>query len=306
MTQELVNRVAWLAKNPDIIFKPISKAYFGQYLIKVSLRVVGGSRRMYGAPFLGEPNYHPTDKRHIPTQQEFTNWWFDDCVDDAKAEARWVARNPNTPYRDPDIVVHPQLLGNRYIVDTLLWPRTERLKVDTHLLYRLHIARINKEPDIRFSRSQHTTFMYCKTEQRLTEMLNRLQIENDDILEIHYAHPDRVEHLADGKEYSKWADDWKYKVYFKELSEPNEGLYSYLASIEKEGHCLMPYNTIEKIMRVRGVLRTGLRAGQTRFWTVPWGRSHIYINDLDFILLFQMLAPGKYSNYIELVPIDDK
>lgn len=309
MTQELVNKSEWLEQNPFIRFKHIKKAYFGKYLIKVGLSIPGGSSRFYGAPWQVDPAYCKTSKP-FPTQQEFTDFMFEDCYDRAKRTNEWPG---NWYVKNLEYVTQPQLRGNRYIGD-VLWHMSltrrnkhgnELVELDTHCLYELHKLRVFIPNDIRLGRSQLLTFIYCNSEERMKEIIAQLKLTAKDVGEIHYAKPDHINTLRADKEYSKWAKDWKYKVFFKEMSVANPELYSYLSSLEREGLCHIPYGTASKILRERppGLAKATL-AG--RFWMAPYGRSHIYLNDLDTVLFLQMLAPGKYSNYIELVQIDDK
>jgi len=145
----------------------------------------------------------------------------------------------------------------------------------------------------------------AKTVSALIEKGTPYTISNHtEINEINYAHKDMVNDLKCGKEFSPYADKFKFKIFFKAFEKPNVELLEYLERLEEQGECLIPPRTKSKMIHK---WPDGSRQSQhmIRYWDTS-GRSFVYFKDMSYLLFIQMIATDRYSNFIELIAETDK
>jgi len=291
MPNQLVNEDKWLKINPCIKFGHIHKAYFGKYLIRIRFNIPGGALRWFGASW-----EDPSAVRHcpeiFPTQQDFTAGVLHYCekyrLGDLKADSVILSKNRyvSSPGRHHIFGTSP--------VDIF----------DTFALYGLHHLRCFPPAGIQLSRHQDRVMIYGNDETEIEQVILALPYSLAHVSEINYAHRDSVEDMKAGKEFSKLAGEFGFKLFFKAFQTPNEELYEYLERLEQRGECMIPQRT-KSIMLQEWPAHSWNGQHGIRFCD-KYARSWIYTKDMSYLLFIMMIATDRISNFIELVPYSDK
>lgn len=269
----------WLTLNPDIIFCQPNKAYYGSYLLRVDLDIVGASMRYW--------------QYDIPLKERIANPTYNDFMMFLKRSLlKWQMRE--ITHTVDGRYIHVTKTGN-----ALSWKAepTGSIKIyDAKVLYNLYTLLRNKPNNVKLARQSDSLRVYANHEDDIINVIRQLEVENSDIRLLSYPDAKQVGTLLSGKEYNSKATDFGYKVFLKPAGK--EGmldLANYLDSIKNTGDVEVPRHC-----------RLAMSGDFDRWSWAHFQRSYMYVRDEKTILLIQLLAGNKFSNYIELaVPDED-
>ena len=274
-----VNKDYWQALNSDIIFCQPNKAYYGSYILRADLDIIGASMRYYqhGVP--------PKDKIANPTKDEFTGFLRKNLL---QYNYRKILNNSDTRY------LHVQRTENSYV-----WHQhvVGTIKIyDSLVLYNLYNLLKNKPANVKLARQFDSLRIYANHEDDIISIIEQLGVEDPDVRLLSYPDPDQISTLRAGKEFNAKANEFKYKVFLQPTGKAGTpDLKKYLDSISDTDEVEVPRHC--QIAMAGNFALAAL--------TAQWQRSYMYVRNEQTILLIRMLAGDKFSNYLELaMPID--
>jgi len=268
----------WLTLNPNIIFCSPNKAYYGSYLLRADLDIVGASMRYW--------------QYDIPLKERIANPTYADFMLFLKRSLlKWQMR-AITDIVD-DRYLHVTKTG-----DSLAWKSEAKGSVriyDAKVLYNLYTLLRNKPKNVKLARQADSLRVYANHEDDLISVIKQLEVEDPDIRLLSYPNENQISTLLSGKEYNSRAADFKYKVFLKPVSKGGiPDLANYLNSIAHTTDVEVPQHC-----------KLAMAGASDRWSWAHFQRSYMYVRDEHTILIIQMLAGNKFSNYIELaLPID--
>jgi len=154
-------------------------------------------------------------------------------------------------------------------------------------LYEFHKISNNKPDDIYFSKHYDSVFIYGNDLDQMLSIIKDIKIDNSDVLSVNSPKAGTIDAILSGKEYSTFANEFKYKIFFKKFFEPNLPLLSYLEEVSKQGECRLTF-------RCKRSMAGGLATWEN-------SSSFIYTRDDSIITMIMLLAGDRYSRCVELV-----
>jgi len=272
MNQSLtVNKDYWLNKNPQIKFRRVKKAYYGTYLLKVTIGLVGASVRYYN---------------HFPKIPHIINPTYDQYMTFLK---RHAARfSTQKVLKDT---------GNRYlhVNQKMFGIDSARLRVyDVKAMYAFHQLLGNPPDGVKVVREMDCARIYSNNIDVIDRVIEGLGIPDSDILAIDAPADHDVAALLSGKEINTKAEHFKFKVFIKAVkSDGLPDLNNYLEVIKDTGTVEIPPHC-----------STALSGPKTGWSWRFHQRSYMYVKDADTVLIIKMLAGQRFADCIELIMPD--
>ncbi len=281
MTQNLnLDKGYWLERNPNIEFENVTKAYFGDYLLKAKLNIMGASIRMYDMQSLMR-------KRKI-TKFNY-NVYFDFLCDhfsrygkriDKITSNRYITVSYDPEFRVPSFA-HFDGFPKRY---------------DARLLYRLHNMFKNPLPSTKMCRQGDFIYLYSNSYDDIEYVIASLGVNDRAIASIGSPQEANLQHLQEGKEINMKAKKYSYKVFLKTIGRKDmDDLLNYLTAMENAGEVEVPQHC-----------RDILEATKDK-WFVDFYRPYFYVKEESMLIMIKLLAQDRYSSATPLVmPENDK
>lgn len=283
MNQNLtVNKEYWQDRNPGIKFYRVKKAYFGEYLIKVKLDVVGASMRYHRFTTDAERYSIPKSDwiSNTPTYTQFLTFLKAHVVRFNVQKLMHIDENRYVVVkRDHTLDIY----GRSYPSSRIY---------DARVLHNIHNLLLKKPAGVRLSREADKFHIYGNDIEQIQGIIDDLEVKDHAIFSITSPNEDDVAILRAGKEFNSKAGEFQFKVWIKPMGR--EGglpeLHKYLNAIRDTDEVEVTRHFWEAI------------AGASNKHSTSWySRSYMYVKSEATILFIKMLAGEKYSNCVELI-----
>ena len=197
----IVDKEYWIKKNPDIVFKNTSKAFYGEYLLKTTLNITGTSIRYYKKNFISYDDFLDFLDVYLGNfGGMITNIDENDC----------------------------------YLVETSL--SQHKVIYNAKILYQVYKLLHTVPDDLKLMRTGNLLHIYSNDFNAITRTINQLGVDDNDIKFIGYPKPDDLKSLISGREITQKAKNFNYKIMLKNLGRQDlKELYNYLIQFEESG-----------------------------------------------------------------------